>query len=124
MRTTLDIDDALMEALLARLPGTSKREAVEQAIRGYLSTDVVARLRALRGVIEIDDLSGELRRDRPSSRSFPTRRFGSTTSETETRPSTLSTAYSTRARSSHAGRSSPSSLPVCDHHDTRSSGLR
>lgn len=64
MRTTLELDDALMEALLARHPGASKREAVEQAIRAYLAADAGDRLRALRGRIEIADLSAELRRDR------------------------------------------------------------
>ncbi len=64
MRTTLDLDDDLMDALLARHPGTSKREAVERAIRSYLALDGVARLRALRGRIDIEDLSVELRRDR------------------------------------------------------------
>ena len=64
MRTTLDLDDALMEALLARHPGASKREAVENALRAYLALDAVDRIRALRGKLEIEDLSAELRRDR------------------------------------------------------------
>lgn len=64
MRTTLDLDDSLMEALLARHPGTSKREAVERAIRAYLSLDAVDRIRSLVGRLEIEDLSAELRRDR------------------------------------------------------------
>ena len=62
MRTTLDIDDHLLEALLARHPGVSKREAVERAIAGYLSKDAAARTMALRGSIEIEDVSAELRR--------------------------------------------------------------
>jgi Arc/MetJ family transcription regulator len=64
MRTTLELDDALMDALLARNPGASKREAVERAIRAYLAADAADRLRALRGRLEIEDLSAELRRDR------------------------------------------------------------
>ena len=64
MRTTLDLDDALFEALLARHPGATKTEAVERAIREYLTDDAVRRLRALRGNVEIEDLSQELRRDR------------------------------------------------------------
>ena len=64
MRTTLDLDDGLMSALLARHPGASKREAVENALRAYLALDGVERIRALRGKLEIEDLSGELRRDR------------------------------------------------------------
>jgi len=62
MRTTLDIDDNLMLSLLARHPGVSKKEAVEQAIRSYLEHDSVARIRALAGTIEIEDASAELRR--------------------------------------------------------------
>jgi hypothetical protein len=61
MRTTLDIDDDLLRALLARHPGVSKREAVERAIAEYLSKDAAARTVALRGSIQIEDLSGELR---------------------------------------------------------------
>ena len=64
MRTTLDVDDALMEALMARHPGASKRQAVETAIREYLANDSVQRLRALKGKVDIKDLSAELRRDR------------------------------------------------------------
>ncbi len=64
MRTTLEIDDTLMDALLARHPGSSKREAVERAIQSYLANDAVARIRALRGKLAVDDLSAELRRDR------------------------------------------------------------
>lgn len=64
MRTTLELDDDLMDALLARHPGASKRQAVERAIREYLAGDAARRLRALRGKVEIEDLSAELRRDR------------------------------------------------------------
>jgi hypothetical protein len=62
MRTTLDIDDHLLEALLARHPGVSKREAVERAIGDYLSRDAAARTMALRGSLEIEDVSADLRR--------------------------------------------------------------
>ena len=61
MRTTLDIDDDLFAALLARHPGVTKREAVERAIRDYLARDTLARIRALVGRIEIEDVSHELR---------------------------------------------------------------
>ncbi len=64
MRTTLDLDGELLSALLARHPGASKKEVVERAIRDYLHRDAVARLQRLRGRIEIEDVSGELRRDR------------------------------------------------------------
>jgi len=61
MRTTLNIDDELMTALLERNPGASKTEAVEQAIRAYLERDSVERILALRGKIQIEDLSAQLR---------------------------------------------------------------
>ena len=64
MRTTLELDDALMDALLARNPGATKREAVETAIRTYLAADAVERVKALRGRIALEDISSELRRDR------------------------------------------------------------
>lgn len=64
MRTTLELEDRLMEALLARHPGVSKREAVERAIRAYLSLDAVDRIRSLAGRLEIDDVTAESRRDR------------------------------------------------------------
>ena len=58
----MDIDDHLLEALLARHPGVSKREAVERAIAEYLAKDAAARTMALRGSIEIEDVSADLRR--------------------------------------------------------------
>lgn len=64
MRTTLDIDDTLMEALLARHPGVSKKEAVERAIREHVRRDAYEKIHALRGKIDIEDVSEELRRDR------------------------------------------------------------
>lgn len=64
MRTTLDLDGRLMEALLARHPGASKKAVVEHAIKSYLAADSVERIRALAGRIEIEDLSNDLRRDR------------------------------------------------------------
>ena len=57
----MDIDDHLLEALLARHPGVSKREAVERAIAEYLSKDAAARTIALRGSIDIEDASTDLR---------------------------------------------------------------
>jgi len=62
IRTTLDIDDALLEALRARLPGRTKTEAIEEAIRSYVRADAAAELRELAGNVEIEDLSPELRR--------------------------------------------------------------
>jgi hypothetical protein len=61
MRTTLDIDDDLLRALLARHPGVTKREAVERAISEYLAKDAASRTKALRGRVRIQDVSAELR---------------------------------------------------------------
>jgi hypothetical protein len=61
IRTTLDIDDDLLRALLARHPGVTKREAVERAISEYLAKDAAARTKALRGRVRIEDVSAELR---------------------------------------------------------------
>jgi Arc/MetJ family transcription regulator len=61
MRTTLDLDDGLVAALLARHPELSKTEAIERAVRAYLAADAAERLRRLAGSFEIEDLSQELR---------------------------------------------------------------
>lgn len=61
MRTTLDLDGALVDALLARYPGASKTEAIERAVRFYLAHDAVSRLRQLAGTLDIDDASERLR---------------------------------------------------------------
>lgn len=62
MRTTLEIDDELLRALMARHPRASKREAVEAAIRAYVGTDGAARARVLAGTVPVEDVSAELRR--------------------------------------------------------------
>lgn len=64
MRTTLELDDELMKSLLQRHPGLSKREAVERAIRTHLAGETTERILALQGAVEVQDVSGELRRDR------------------------------------------------------------
>jgi hypothetical protein len=61
MRTTLDINDSLMSALLDRIPGVSKTEAIERALRAFLADDATAKLRSLAGNLEIEDLSTTLR---------------------------------------------------------------
>lgn len=62
MRTTLDLDDGLMEALLARFPGVSKTKAIEEALRRYLARESAEALRRMAGRVEIEDVSAELRR--------------------------------------------------------------
>ena len=51
-----------MATLLARLPGRSKTEAIEHAIGSFLSGDAVERLRSLAGTLDVEDVSGPLRR--------------------------------------------------------------
>lgn len=63
MRTTLDIDDELLEALMAQLPSASKTEAIEAAIEAYVSRRSALRLRQMAGAIDIEDISADLRRD-------------------------------------------------------------
>lgn len=62
VRTTLNLDDALLEALLARFPGVTKTEAIERAVRGFLTENATTRLRAMAGTVEIEDVSQEMRR--------------------------------------------------------------
>lgn len=61
MRTTLDLDDRLMETLMARHPGESKTKAVEAAISEHVRRGAVERLLELQGKLEIEDVSAELR---------------------------------------------------------------
>jgi hypothetical protein len=63
MRTTLDIDDHLLDALMARSPGLSKTKAIERAIDHYVKADAYERVRALRGTFpDIVDRTAELDR--------------------------------------------------------------
>ena len=61
MRTTLNLDDSLIEALLLRLPGVTKTEAIERALRAFLADDAAARLRAIAGHLDIEDVSPGMR---------------------------------------------------------------
>jgi hypothetical protein len=61
IRTTLDIDDHLMESLMTRYPGKSKTKAVEAAIAEHLRRGAVDWLLENAGRIEIDDVSKEMR---------------------------------------------------------------
>jgi hypothetical protein len=61
MRTTLDLDDRLMDLLMARHPGASKTKAVEAAIEEHLRRGAVDWLLANAGTIEIEDVSAEMR---------------------------------------------------------------
>jgi hypothetical protein len=61
MRTTLDLSDHIIDALRARHPDLSKTDAIELAIREYLSQSAADRLRALAGHLEIEDVSADTR---------------------------------------------------------------
>jgi Arc/MetJ family transcription regulator len=61
MRTTLDLDDDLMEALMARHPDMTKTKAVEAAIEDHVRRGAIDSLLAMRGKIEIEDVSKEMR---------------------------------------------------------------
>ena len=61
MRTTLDIDEHLMESLMARHPGKSKTKAVEAAIADHVHRGAVDWLLENAGKIEIEDVSEEMR---------------------------------------------------------------
>jgi hypothetical protein len=61
MRTTLDIDDWLMERLMARYPEATKTRAVETAIEDHLRRGAVDWLLENAGKIEIEDVSKEMR---------------------------------------------------------------
>jgi hypothetical protein len=62
VRTTLDLDEDLLEALRARHPELSKTDAIELAVRNYLATEAETRLRLLAGTLDIADISIESRR--------------------------------------------------------------
>lgn len=68
MRTTLDLDDDLVAALMAKHPGKSKTAAIEAEISSSLQRDAAEGLRAMAGTfadVEWDreaDREAELRR--------------------------------------------------------------
>lgn len=61
MRTTIDIDEHLMESLMARHPGQSKTKAVEAAIAEHVRRGAADRLLELQGKLDIEDVSAEMR---------------------------------------------------------------
>jgi len=61
MRTTLDLDDDLVSALVAQHPELSKTDAIEIAIRVYLEQSAIEGLRTHAGRMDIEDTSGDLR---------------------------------------------------------------
>jgi Arc/MetJ family transcription regulator len=61
MRTTLDLDDRLMEALMTRHPNETKTKAVEAAIENYVRRGAVDWFLSNAGGIEIEDASNAMR---------------------------------------------------------------
>ena len=55
MRTTLEIGDGLLAALMARYPQASKTQAIEIAIAAHLSEDATAWLREQAGTVAFDE---------------------------------------------------------------------
>ena len=54
MRTTINVSDELMNALLERTKSRTKTQAIETAIREYLDRKAVEDLISLSGKIDID----------------------------------------------------------------------
>lgn len=50
-----------MEALMTRHPGVSKTKAVEAAIRDHVQRGAADRLLGMRGKLDIEDVSKEMR---------------------------------------------------------------
>ncbi len=61
MRTTLDIDDGLLGALMEELPAASESEAIETAIEAYVNHRSAIRLREMAGTVRAEEASTELR---------------------------------------------------------------
>lgn len=55
MRTTLTIDDALMQQVVKATGRRSPLEAVREALQAYVRQEKLKRVIALRGTMEIDD---------------------------------------------------------------------
>ena len=54
MRTTINIQDDLMDALLARTKAKTKTKAIELAIKDYIEKKSIEDLIALSGKINVD----------------------------------------------------------------------
>ena len=64
MRTTIDIDDALMAEALKASGCKTKKAAVEEGLRLLVRTQRQGRLRELRGKLRWEGSLDEIRRDR------------------------------------------------------------
>jgi len=61
MRATLNIDDALLDQVMAYTESTNRSEAVRRALKAYIRQQEIRQIRAMRGTMEIDDSWRELR---------------------------------------------------------------
>ncbi|MBV9930589.1 MAG: type II toxin-antitoxin system VapB family antitoxin [Alphaproteobacteria bacterium] len=64
MRTNIEIDDELMHAALKATGASTKRAAVEQALRTVVRLGAQTKLRELRGAIAWEGDLDRMRRDR------------------------------------------------------------
>jgi hypothetical protein len=58
---TVDIDDCLMERLMACHPGETKAKAIEAAVEDHVRRKSVDWLLSMSGKLEIEDVSAEMR---------------------------------------------------------------
>ena len=61
MRTTLDIDEKLLEEVVEATGQKSKTKAVSKALNDYMRRRKIAELRAMAGKIQLDDVRKEQR---------------------------------------------------------------
>ena len=61
MRTTLNIDDDLLDQVMQYTESSNRSEAVRRALKAYIRQQELQQARAMRGTIEIDETWRELR---------------------------------------------------------------
>lgn len=61
MRTTLSIEDTLLEQVMQFTESPNRSEAVRIALKAYIRQQEIQQMRAMRGTIDIDDTWRELR---------------------------------------------------------------
>jgi metal-responsive CopG/Arc/MetJ family transcriptional regulator len=62
MRTTLTIDDELMREITKETGKKAPLEAIREALQAYVQQQKLKKVLALRGTMDIEDYSQELRR--------------------------------------------------------------
>ena len=61
MRTTLNIDDGIIEEVMRFTESDNRSEAIRIALKSYIRQQELREIRAMRGTIDIDDSWRELR---------------------------------------------------------------